>query len=173
MDKNTARKTGLRNRSLLSEEQRKQKSRDIFIQVLNVIHDARLVGCYVSMKDEVSTGEILHYCFTMRIPVCVPKVENDTLAFYEIASEDDLGDGVFGTKEPVRGKKVNIPDIDVMLVPLSSFDAQNNRTGYGKGYYDSILTQCSEKIGLAFDEQKVETIDTDPWDVKLDSVFHA
>lgn len=173
MDKKTARKTGLKNRSLLSEKERNRKSRDIFIEALNVIHDANMVGCYVSMKDEVSTEEILHYCFTMRIPVCVPKTVNNTLSFYEITSMDDLKPGVFGTREPWRGKKVNIPDIDVMLVPLSSYDEDRNRTGYGKGYYDSILRQCSLKIGLAFDEQKVDHIETDPWDVRLDKILHA
>lgn len=173
MDKKTARKTGLKNRSLLTPEQRERKSRDIFIQTLNVIHDAQMVGCYVSMKDEVSTDEILHYCFIMRIPVCVPKVEDHTLSFYEIASRDDLGPGVFGTEEPVTKKKVNLSDIDVMLVPLSSYDEENNRTGYGKGYYDSVLKACSCKIGLAFEEQKVDCIETDPWDVKLDQIIHS
>lgn len=173
MDKKTARKTGLRNRSLLTPEQREKKSRDIFIQVLNVIHDAGMVGCYVSMKDEVNTSEILHYCFTMRIPLCVPKVENDTLSFYEIESENELRPGIFGTMEPVTDKKVKLKDIDVMLVPLSSYDEENNRTGYGKGYYDSVLQECSCRIGLGFDEQKVDYIETDPWDVKLDQIFHA
>lgn len=173
MNKNRAREKGLKNRSLLSAELREKKSRDIFIQVLNKIHDAKTVGCYVSMKDEVSTDEILHYCFTMRIPICVPKVEKGSLSFYEIQSRDDLGPGIFGTREPVSGRKVRISDIDVMLVPLSSYDQNNNRTGYGKGYYDSILNECSCKIGLGFNEQEVDSIETDPWDVKLDEVIHA
>lgn len=173
MDKKTARSAGLKNRSLLSGSQREKKSREIFVQVLNVIHDAKMVGCYVSMRDEVSTEEILHYCFVMRIPVCVPKVENQTLSFYEIESEEDLKPGVFGTREPFRGNRVKISDIDVMLVPLSSFDDDNSRTGYGKGYYDSVLKDCSCRIGLAFDEQHVDHIDTDPWDVTLDQIIHA
>ena len=59
-----------------------------------------------------------------------------------------------------------------MFVPLSSFDPDHNRTGYGAGYYDSVLGKCPLKIGLAYREQMVEKIDTDPWDVLLDDVIY-
>ena len=45
-----------------------------------------VIGCYVSMKDEVDTFEILAWCFENHKHVCVPKVTGNTLVFYYISS---------------------------------------------------------------------------------------
>lgn len=171
MNKNEARTAGLKQRSLLTEEQRSLYSHHIFLQTIPFLHKAGIVGCYVSMRDEVITDEIIHHCFTMQIPLAVPKTQKDGLHFYRIHAMDDLKPGVFGVKEPWRGEEVSLENIDLMLVPLSSFDASLHRTGYGRGYYDHILLDTMSKIGLAFSCQKVDSIETDPWDVTLDRII--
>ena len=171
MNKNDARITGLKQRSLLTHQERSRYSHHIFLQTIPYLHKAHIVGCYISMRDEVMTDEIVHHCFTMRIPLAVPKTEKDGLHFYEIHSMNDLKPGVFGVQEPWQGEEINLHDIDTMLVPLSSFDSSLHRTGYGKGYYDHILLDSMSKIGLGFSCQKVEEIKTDSWDVSLDRVI--
>ena len=48
-----------------------------------------------------------------------------------------------------------------MLVPLLAFDNENNRLGYGKGFYDKYLNNLVkinnkvEAIGVAFSFQKI------------------
>ena len=129
------------------------------------------VCTYVSMKDEADTRQLIDWCFTHRIRVCVPKCESSTLGFYEINSWHDLKPGTLGILEPVQGRKVSPETFDVAVIPLSAFDGQGHRTGYGKGYYDRVMGKMKHKIGIAYACQKVSCIDTDSWDKDLDEVI--
>ena len=64
-----------------------------------------------------------------------------------------------------------------MLVPLLAFDAQNNRLGYGKGFYDKFLSKFLRNrkkittIGVAFLFQKYNKLPVTKQDVKLDYIL--
>lgn len=171
MDKSSARKCGLEARTTLFEDIRKQYSRRIANKACERIQSTDFVGCYVSFRDEVDTHAILDYCFQNRIPIAVPKTVGKDLEFYKIESWEDLTPGRFGILEPKAKNQVQIENITLMFVPLSSYDEKNHRTGYGRGYYDRVLNDCKKKIGLAFSCQKVDLIEIDSWDVPLDEVI--
>ena len=63
--------------------------------------------------------------------------------------------------------------IDVAIIPGMSFDAEGNRLGRGKGYYDRFLAQASSvyKLGICFDFQKVEHVPHTPTDIVMDEVL--
>ena len=86
---------------------------------------------------------------------------------------DDLEEGHFHVREPKTDIIVGPEETDVMIVPLSAFDEQGHRTGYGRGYYDTILRRCRHTVGAAYSGQKTDEIETDPWDVDLDEVVYA
>lgn len=171
MQKVDARKLGQQNRKQLSLIERTNKSHVIFEKIKNELKDCKLVGCYVSMKEEVDTKEILQYCFEHSIPVSVPKTVGNTLEFFIIHSFDDLQEGSFHVLEPRTDLRVALADINLMIVPVSAYDSHHNRCGYGKGFYDSILKKCERKIGIAFSTQEVDFIEKDPWDIPLDQVI--
>ena len=173
LDKISARKAGLAARAALSLEQRQRYDSSIADQAIALIRFYGVIGCYVSMRDEAGTEAILDWCFASGKTVAVPKTAGGTLEFHEIHSRRDLVPGHFGVLEPAGGRMIEPEQIEMMLVPLSAFDAAGNRTGYGKGYYDSILKRCPRKAGLAYPQQQVEQIDADPWDVRLDQVIIA
>ena len=173
LDKNIARAKGLQARALLSLKERSKKSHTACQEVISRIHAGMIIGCYVSVKDELDTSEILEFCFANNISVCVPKVVENTLQFYKIKSNDDLVPAPFGLLEPNVTEMIPVQKIDMMIVPLSSYDSKNHRTGYGKGYYDSVLGNCINKIGIAFQEQEVDQIDVEPYDVTLDEIIVA
>ena len=173
LDKKIARAKGLQARALLSLKERSKKSHTACQEVISRIHAGMIVGCYVSVKDELDTSEILEFCFANNISVCVPKVVENTLKFYKIKSNDDLVPAPFGLLEPNVTEMIPVQKIDMMIVPLSSYDSKNHRTGYGKGYYDSVLGNCINKIGIAFQEQEVDQIDVEPHDVTLDEIISA
>ena len=75
--------------------------------------------------------------------------------------------------EPTLTVHIPVDKIDMMIVPLSSYDSENHRTGYGKGYYDSILMDCRNRIGVAFQEQEVDHIDVESHDITLDEIISA
>ena len=173
LDKKIARAKGLQARALLSLKERSKKSHTACQEVISRIHAGMIVGCYVSVKDELETSEILEFCFANNISVCVPKVVENTLRFYKIKSNHDLVPAPFGLLEPNVTEMIPVQKIDMMIVPLSSYDSKNHRTGYGKGYYDSVLGNCINKIGIAFQEQEVDQIDVEPHDVTLDEIIVA
>ena len=173
LDKKIARAKGLQARALLSLKERNQKSRVVSQEVISRIHAGMVIGCYVSIKDELNTSEILKYCFANNITVCVPKVVENTLQFYKIKSYDDLVPAPFGLLEPNVTEMIPVQRIDMMIVPLSSYDSKNHRTGYGKGYYDSVLLNCRNRIGVAFQEQEVDQIDVESHDITLDEIISA
>jgi len=173
LDKKIARAKGLQARALLSLKERSEKSHTVCQEVISRIHAGMIIGCYVSVKDELDTSEILEFCFANNISVCVPKVVENTLQFYQIKSNHDLVPAPFGLLEPNVTEMIPVQKIDMMIVPLSSYDSKNHRTGYGKGYYDSVLGNCINKIGIAFQEQEVDQIDVEPHDVTLDEIISA
>ncbi len=171
MKKEDARRQGLARRAALSEETRRSYDVSLLNQMKAFAEKAEMIGCYVSMREEPDTHAFLEWCFKNNRTVAVPKVEGNTLCFYTITSLGDLRSGCFGVEEPYQGEPVSLSLIDLMFVPLSSFDGSNHRTGYGKGYYDTILRPSMKKVGIAYPEQYVEEINTDLWDVPLDIIL--
>ena len=77
----------------------------------------------------------------------------------------------FGIPEPINGIEVPASQIDVVFVPLLSFDKEGHRVGYGKGFYDKFLSNCKPKtikVGLSFFEPEDLICDAAAYDVKLD-----
>ncbi len=173
LDKKEARKRGLYRRSLIPEEERIRRSGMIFEKIRPLLDQYQVIGCYVSMRDEADTKQILQYCFDKGKTAAVPETTDSTLRFHVIHSFDDLTPGKFGVMEPVDCPVIPADRIELMIVPLSSFDAYNHRTGYGRGYYDSVLLPEHLKAGIAFSEQFVDHINADPWDIPLDLIVQA
>ena len=62
-------------------------------------------------------------------------------------------------------------DLEIVFIPLLCFDIYGNRVGYGGGYYDKLLSECSKetiKIGLSFFEPVKKITDISKNDVRMD-----
>jgi len=58
-----------------------------------------------------------------------------------------------------------------VIVPLLAIDKRGHRVGYGKGYYDKLLSQCKPtcmKVGVTLFEPIEEIEDVNEMDVPLD-----
>jgi 5-formyltetrahydrofolate cyclo-ligase len=62
--------------------------------------------------------------------------------------------------EPVDGIEVPSHKIEVVFVPLLAFDKQGQRVGYGKGFYDKFLAECSPKVNRRLGEAAYENTGT-------------
>ena len=70
----------------------------------------------------------------------------------------------------------NPREIDAVVVPMVAFDASNMRLGYGGGNYDRFLRELrSDTVvcGIAFREQEVEAVPTEPHDLALPKIIVA
>lgn len=173
MLKKDARRIGANNRRQLDKTTQAIKSNSITQKAISMIQKDMIVGCYVSYHHEVNTTQILTYCFEKGIRICVPKVIQDTLQFYEIHSFKQLHTGSFGILEPEEIQPIDCKKIDLMFVPVVAFDEENHRCGQGKGYYDRILSDCKYTVGLAFKEQKVSHIEVEAHDITLHEILCA
>ena len=93
--------------------------------------------------------------------------------FYRWDIHDPLTISSFGIPQPLKLNKV-YPDI--IFVPTVAFDKYRNRIGYGGGFYDRYLEKISQikksiTIGLAFSHQKVNKINVENFDRKLDLIL--
>ena len=68
-------------------------------------------------------------------------------------------------------------ELDLVLAPLVVFDANCNRIGMGGGYYDRSFefrrtTDIDRPtlIGVAHELQRVDALQPEPWDGRLDAV---
>ena len=66
--------------------------------------------------------------------------------------------------------------LNMIIVPLVAFDRTGARLGYGGGCYDRYLPTVAPEcliVGIAFDEQRVDHVPTDPHDLPLPNIVSA
>ncbi|WP_289703275.1 5-formyltetrahydrofolate cyclo-ligase [uncultured Muribaculum sp.] len=80
--------------------------------------------------------------------------------------------GAFHIEEPTGDDIENIDNIELIIVPGIAYDNRGNRVGRGKGYYDRLLSRTkATKIGIGYDFQLVDEIDSEPHDITMDIVI--
>lgn len=173
MNKNELRKLYKSIRASISNKNEQNIS--IYNQITcdeNIIN-ANTILIYVSTNDEVDTKELINF-FLKNKKVAVPKIIGNDMYFYYINSLNDLEKGYFNILEPTTNDIVNDFNNSVCIVPGICFDKDNNRLGYGKGFYDKFLENKDiYTIGLSFKECIIEKINTSPNDIKLKKVITA
>ncbi|NHM06040.1 5-formyltetrahydrofolate cyclo-ligase [Flavobacterium sp. CYK-4] len=147
-------------REQLSENQIEELSLAIANQLVRLpIWDYRYFHVFmpISEKKEVDTEFILHVLAGKDKETVVSKsdFENSCMTHFLLTDSTQFKKNQYGISEPVDGIEVPANKIDVVFVPLLAFDRQGHRVGYGKGFYDKFLSECSPnslKIGLSFFE---------------------
>jgi len=131
---------------------------------------------YYPSNYEVNVLSFFQLIKTIKIKTLLPIIiPNHKMKFIEWQYLDPLKVNEFGMLEPSLKTKSLVPD--VMLVPLLAFDGQNNRLGYGKGFYDKFLNKSLENIkkittiGVAFSFQKYNKLPVSNLDIKLDYIL--
>ena len=111
-----------------------------------------------------------------KLKIFLPVINrNNSMNFYKWKKNEVLRINQFGMLEPALLRDHVIPDI--MLIPLLAYDNQNNRLGYGGGFYDRYLNKYLKTysniltIGIAFSFQKHHKIPVLNNDVKLNYIL--
>jgi len=149
MDKTELRKQMRKKRKSIPLEEMKGKSEKIKGHFLNLpeIMDANTVALYfpIEKEREVDTREIIRELKKMGKRVALPRVEGDSLEFYEFAGFEDMEKNEFGILEPKKGKRIDLKEIDVLAIPVVALDRDKRRIGMGKGYYDRVWKEIKER----------------------------
>ncbi len=139
--------------------------------------NAKTILFYASFRSEVDTIDLIKLSLHLDKRAVLPKVckEENILRLYEIKNLDELARGYMWILEPSvdETRLRNISDIDLVIIPGAAFDSHGNRLGYGAAYYDKLLANMKKKIpivALAYGEQIVEKIPSEPHDIKVDKI---
>ncbi len=134
------------------------------------------LSSYYPASYEVNTNKLFETKISNKIKIYLPVIRrNNEMYFHEWEKNDVLKINRFGMLEPAKSSSHIVPDI--MLVPLLAYDNQNNRLGYGGGFYDRYLNKYLRKhnniltIGIAFSFQKHHKIPVFNDDVKLNYIL--
>lgn len=123
-------------------------------------------------NKEIDTSYLLSVIQGKDKQPVIPKiVDENRLEHFLLNDQTLLKNNRWGIPEPLSGITINPKQIEVVFVPLLVFDQHGHRVGYGKGYYDRFLDQCSEstlKVGLTFFDPVTKIEDIETHDISLD-----
>ena len=123
-------------------------------------------------NKEIDTSYLLSVLQGKDKQPVIPKIVDDNrLEHFLLNDQTPLKNNRWGIPEPLGGITINPKQIEVVFVPLLVFDQHGHRVGYGKGYYDRFLDQCSEstlKVGLTFFDPVTKIDDIETHDISLD-----
>ena len=160
MLKKDARKLFQQKRAQLSAAEKMKMDDLLLIQFQKIdLPFLSLVLSYypIDEKGEINTFILTDY-LRFRNPglsIAYPKINSAVNSMQAIVcdDEDEFEPNSYNILEPLSCEAVDPGMIDLAIVPLLAFDKQGYRVGYGKGFYDVFLKQCSDdclKIGFSY-----------------------
>ena len=163
-------------RKQLSEDQLEEMSLAIANKVLTLpIWEKAYFHIFLPITEqkEVNTEFLLHLLSGKDKEIVISKADFDTrkMTHYLLTDNTKIKKNEYNIPEPMDGIEVPSSKIQVVFVPLLAFDTKGNRVGYGKGFYDQFLAECTPetiKIGLSFFEAETFIADVFEKDIRLD-----
>lgn len=179
-EKQEIRRNLLKKLLSLTKEEIKRRSENVgrILSTLPIYNQAKIVMAYYPIKGEVNILDTVRKEWGIR-KFCFPVMDlgkKDLCAYGVEDLNTDFREGPFGVMEPDpnKAKKIEIEDIDLILVPGLAFDYHRNRLGRGAGFYDRYLKRkrpSAHTAGIAFECQILDSLPTHyPFDEKVDII---
>lgn len=139
-------------------------------------HQAKKIALYYSANGEIDLNILWHsapyhgkFCY-------FPSLREDKLLdFLPATPATPFKNNRFNIPEPDvnRSLAIDPQELDIIFLPLVSFDSQGTRLGMGAGYYDRSLEGVTRPllIGVAYDFQRFEYLKAQAWDVPLSGIL--
>ena len=146
---------------------------------------AQHVAFYLANDAEVDVSFLIRDAWQRGKQVYIPVLglrHTGRLWFVPFNPGDELQWNRFGIAEPRHAKhhrSLPLRRLDLVILPLVGFDSAGHRLGMGGGFYDRSLAHRARSsrqwprpfcMGVAYQIQQVEHIESHPWDVPLDSI---
>lgn len=141
---------------------------------------AQTVMFYVDVRTEVRTREYLPKVLGRGKRIVVPYCVEGELELFLLENMDELAIGMYKILEPkveLRSrpeKRIDVNELDLIMVPGVAFDRTGARMGHGFGYYDKLLEHAradAPLVALAFECQLFPEIPTAPHDIFMDKII--
>lgn len=168
-------------RDSLSLREREEKSARIWEKLKRetCYQDAANILVYMDYRSEVMTTKLVDELLGSEKKVFAPKVEGMDIQFYQVESMEDFVKGYQGIREPKDNpeKRFDLQSAkeaeSLILLPLTVFDRERGRMGYGKGFYDRYLAvfPMLYSVALAFACQMAGKVPVEAHDRKPDMII--
>lgn len=173
-DKKMARQRIKRLISVMAPEKKALQSAAVWdrLEHTDAFRNATDILIYWSMDDEVQTPQFIEKWTAAGKRFYLPSIQDEDLVVKRYEGTLKPGDQ-FGIPEPTGEQVTDLSPITLVIVPGRAFDAQGNRMGRGRGFYDRLLPKLPHalKAGVCFDCQKLPSVPTDENDIKMDLVI--
>ena len=175
-DKKAARQRIKKLVSVMTPESKAAQSDAIWerLEQNKTFQDSTDILIYWSMDDEVQTPAFIQKWTAAGKRFYLPSIQGEDLVVKRYAGTSNLTPGQsFSIPEPTGEPISDLSTITLVIVPGRAFDAQGNRMGRGRGFYDRLLSQLPHaiKAGVSFDCQKLPSVSVDAGDIKMDFVI--
>jgi len=165
-----------------AQENKDELSRQIVDRFVGLPEFAKAttVMFYVDVRSEVRTRQHLPEALASGKRIVIPYCVDGELELFHLESMDELSVGMYRILEPkpelrgVASKRVEIEELDLIMVPGVAFDRRGGRSGHGKGYYDKLLEHArpdTPLVALAFECQMFDEVPMQDHDVFMDKVI--
>lgn len=165
-----------------AQENKDDLSREIVTRFMALLEyqQAQTVLFYLDVRSEVRTRHSLVEALGGGKTIVVPYCVDGELELFHLEHLDELALGMYRILEPKgelrsqASKRVDVAELDLIMVPGVAFDPRGGRTGHGKGYYDKLLEHAKPTtplVALAFECQMFEEIPMQPHDVFMDKII--
>ena len=166
----------LQKRSMTAEqiEQKSARLGELFLASEAYKHAKTIYG-YLPYNQEVRTVAMLEQALRDGKRVAVPKCYGDEMRFIFMEDLSLVEKGYANIPEPVADGPVADDETALVLMPGMAFDPQGHRIGYGGGFYDKFLAKEPNHptLALCYDFQMVEHLETEEFDIPVDTVLWA
>lgn len=177
-DKTAQRALGKAARRALSPAQRAAYSRDIcaLLAADPRVKKAKTVLTYSALPTEADPSALHAALLAAGAGIAYPRCTAPGVMEARIPTDDaPFTPDACGIPAPdaLHSRAVPPEELDIVLTPLTVFDAECRRCGMGAGFYDRYLPICRRALffGLAFSAQQAEKVDCGPTDTRLHAVF--
>ena len=147
MTKEEIRRLYREKRTQLSNEELQKRKNDLEYQYTlfdlspyQTVH----VFLYIQKHNEPNTQPLIDLLFSQKKTVVVSKTDFATkhMTHWVITPKTPREVTSFGISEPMGGTQLSPEKLDLVFVPLLSYDKNGQRVGYGQGFYDRFLAAC-------------------------------
>jgi 5-formyltetrahydrofolate cyclo-ligase len=163
-------------RKSLSEDQIEDASLTIANQLLQLeVWSKSFYHIFLTIEEqkEINTDYILNILSGKDKNIIISKsnFEDYSMTHYLLTDNTVIKKNDYNIPEPIDGIEIQSSQLEVIFIPLLTFDKIGNRIGYGKGFYDRFLADCKPetiKIGLSLFEVESEIFKSSADDIRLD-----
>ncbi|MDD4526765.1 MAG: 5-formyltetrahydrofolate cyclo-ligase [Candidatus Margulisbacteria bacterium] len=175
MNKKQLREKILLQRRALTAPEIELRSNKIIKNLMEYIESINYntIAFYYPIYNEADIRPLYDFCWNNNKNVLLPYAyKNGNMEFKLFEKKSFLKKDDYGIPSPKTESIFPADLIDIIVVPCVACDKNNNRMGYGAGFYDRFLGKTSAiTIGICFDFQLLYQIPTTNNDKKLAAII--